>query len=97
MTERRVNVAGEVESCLATSLALLSEEGVKEVRHYLHHGEPELALERLLLELMAQERAPVGFDFNEWLELARRAGLDKDAVLDANVLEKFIAWSRQRR
>ena len=87
----------EAANCLSASLTLLSEEGVKEVRHYLDHGEPEMALEGLLIELIGQDGTPDPFDYDEWIAIARQAGLDTDPVFDPEILLKFSAWAARRK
>lgn len=80
----------------AESLAILEDcrdalgaETAKAVRHYLDHDEYEMAVEGLCLDLLARESPTV--DWQRCLSLARRVGLDKVSVFDAEFWVKLSA------
>ncbi len=89
--------AARVEDLFAESLPLLQQEAIDTIRHYLEHGEHEMAFEVLALSLITGELYPSGFIGPAWSELAVELGLDKDAVLDAAILEKLDAWIQAGR
>lgn len=80
---------------ISVSLPLLSREiARKEVLHFYEHGEFEMAFEGLLLELMSEDRRPVEFSFEEWGDVIREIGLDKQSVFDSEFWPKFQAWAQ---
>jgi hypothetical protein len=67
------------------------------VYHYLDHGEPEMAMEGLLIELINTNRYPVSFDISQWESVAHACGLPEGGVFDAVVWKKFCAWKDRYR
>ena len=90
-TDARVRVLYEA------SAPLLSEDAAKGVLHYLEHGEPEMALEGLVLELIAANAAPAGIEFTVWEALARELHLDDEPIFDGEFWRKFTDWGRRAR
>ncbi|MEM7245847.1 MAG: hypothetical protein AAF533_10920 [Acidobacteriota bacterium] len=71
---------------------LVDGDGQKEVRHYLEHGEPEMAFEGLMLELMTGDRFPSEVEFSDLQAMARAFRLDEESVFDGDFWEKFCRW-----
>lgn len=80
-----------IETLVRKTLSALPEDGAKEVEHYLEHGEIEMALEGLLIELTVQGYVPEGTSFSELLLSAVELGLDREQVFDVNLWQKFLA------
>ena len=76
--------------------SFLPEEGLKEVQHYIDHGEPAMAFEGLLLELMKIDKVPVSYNYSEWANLIHVLGLDTDSVFDGHLWQKFQEWGRNK-
>ena len=74
----------------------ISAEGAAQVAHYLEHGEPEMALEGLVLELIQADETPPEFVFVVWENLARRMRLNEDPVFDGEFWRKFMDWGKKR-
>ena len=51
----------EVRSCVEACSNVLPPEGLTEVRHFLDHGEYEMAFEGLVLELIQNDATPAAF------------------------------------
>ena len=78
---------------LVTSCSdLLSQPGLREVRHFLEHGEYEMAFEGLVLELMTTDRTPPDFSGREWLALGEQLGLRTESVFVADFWPRFCEW-----
>lgn len=80
-----------IEKCVA----ILDAESIKEVWHFYDHGEYEMALEGLLIELTTARKYPSNYDFNQLNELVLYYDLKNEAVFDVNIWEKYICWSKQ--
>lgn len=90
-TETRV---GEI---IGACRSILSGDAMEGVDHYDEHGEPEMAFEGLLIELMQADVVPPTYDYDAWCALGRDCGLDEDCVFDAELWTKFVAWGRAKR
>ncbi len=73
----------------------LDAEDVQSVVHLLEHGEPEMAFEGLVLDLIAADAYPENFQFAEWDALAKDLGLNKEAVFDGDFWSKFTKWGQK--
>ena len=64
---------------------------------YLDHGEVEIALEGLIIELMASNEIPIGFRVADLKSLAIDLGLRDDPVLLAmdGRWAKFESWPEE--
>jgi hypothetical protein len=72
--------------------SILPDDALKEVDHLFEHGEPAMAFEGLVIELMQADVVPPPYDFDEWCALARDCGLDDDPVFDGAFWMKFVTW-----
>lgn len=86
----------EVRSCVEASANVLSSEGLKEVRHFLEHGEYEMAFEGLVLELIQNDATPTGFSASKWLSVAEGLGLRVESVVVGNFWAQLAAWVASR-
>lgn len=91
-----MDVAMRVAEIIGACRSVLSDEAIEGVDHYYEHGEPEMAFEGLLIELMKADAAPPTFDYDAWCALGRDCGLDEDCVFDAELWTKFLAWGKAR-
>lgn len=80
-----------IEKCVA----ILDTESIDEVWHFYQHGEYEMALEGLLIELTSVGKYPSNYDFNQLGELVSYYDLKNEAVFDANIWEKYISWRKR--
>lgn len=85
----------DVYSTIEVCLPFLPDDGAKEVRRYLEHGEPELAFEGCILELIRANRLPSGIAFSKLSALAKGLGLDEEPVFDGEFWVKFRRWGEQ--
>lgn len=67
---------------------------LKEVRHYFDHGEYEMALEGLLIELIHAKKHPKNFNYVEWEEMTKNYNLDKESIFDDDIWDKFVKWGQ---
>ena len=74
---------------------LLDSESINEVRHFYNHGEYEMALEGLLIELISAGKHPSDYDFSQLNELVIYYDLKNEAVFDVNIYEKYICWRKR--
>lgn len=81
-----------VAQCLDDSRDVLSVSGAEEWGHFLDHAEYEMALEGLVLELIASDSMPRRFDGNAWESLGRDLGLEQESVWDEDFWRKFQVW-----
>ncbi|QDT42989.1 hypothetical protein Pan241w_30840 [Gimesia alba] len=87
----------DVVNLIASCRSLLALEAMSGVDHYLNHGEPEMAFEGLLIELMKANRLPESFHSIHWEQMARSAGLiDEGGVFDYEIWNKFSVWYADR-
>jgi hypothetical protein len=92
-----MDAAERVRLFYEASSALISEDAAEGVRHYLEHGEHEMALEGLALELIAAKAAPAGIEFSAWEALARELHLDDEPTFDGDFWRKFTEWGQRAR
>lgn len=85
----------DVRSMLEACLPMLPDDGAKEVRHYLEHGEPAMAFEGCMIELISGGGLPPGVTFSGLAAIAGRLGLDKESVFDGEFWIKFCRWGEQ--
>ncbi|OMH38970.1 hypothetical protein [Motiliproteus sp. MSK22-1] len=77
-----INIANKkVSSLLNQCRAVLCEDVICEVVHYIKHGEPEIAFEGLLIELMQVDELPQNVDKISCIELGKHLNLDSESVL----------------
>jgi hypothetical protein len=81
-----------LEQYIISSENLLSNEDIKEVKHYFNHSEYEIAFEGLLIELIKLEKYPKDFNFLEWKALGEHFKLDKEFVFDETIWKEFLMW-----
>jgi hypothetical protein len=70
----------------------ISSEGLDSVLHYFNHGEYEMSLEGLVIELIASGKYPDNFNFQEWSEFAKECHLDTDSVFNDGFWMDFLKW-----
>lgn len=75
---------------------ILSSDAMEGIDHYAEHGEPAMAFEGLLIELMKADVVPPTFDHDAWCALGRACGLDDDCVFDAESWTKFLVWGKAK-
>ena len=83
-----------VDQLIAESSDLISAAGLAEVRHYVAHGEYEIALEGLVLELIQAGERPSPFDYARWSALIVELGLQEESALVGDFWERFQAWAQ---
>ena len=67
----------------------------REVMHFYIHGEFEMSLEGLLIELIKYDRKTITFSLSQIKELCLYYGIDKESVFDYYIWEKFCKWCNQ--
>lgn len=85
----------DVKSTLEACIPFIPQDGAKEVRHYLDYGEPEMAFEGCMLELIKANRLPTGIAFSKLSVLARELGLHNESVFDGEFWINFCGWGEQ--
>lgn len=70
----------------------LDTETINEVMHYYKHGEYEMALEGLLIEMMKTNSHPKKFWGDEIIDLVLYYRLNLESVFDYNFWENFLKW-----
>ncbi|MFP3387635.1 hypothetical protein [Brevibacillus sp. SIMBA_040] len=83
-----------LENSILSSKELLTSNDLEEVMHFYKHAEYEMAFEGFLIEPISVRRYPSNFDYLEWKELGEYYQLDKDAVFDEFIWEKFMQWGK---
>ena len=90
-----MNLEEDVRLAIEACLPLLPDDGAKEVRHYLDHGEPEMAFEGCMLELISANQLPSDIGFAKLCALARGLGLEEESVFDGEFWSKFCRWGEE--
>ncbi len=85
-------ITNDVEALLKANHDLVGPDAVTAVTDYLEHGEPEMALEGLCLELMKHKREAVRVNREYLLDLVRRAGLDQEPTFEPEFWHKLDAF-----
>lgn len=70
----------------------LDEETINEVMHFYMHGEYEMALEGLLIEMIKISKYPENVSREEIVELTVFYRLNIESVFDYNFWERFLEW-----
>lgn len=70
----------------------ISNDANNAVEHYLSHAEYEMALEGLLLEIMAVRPIDVQVDWPCYVRLARQLRLDVESVFEGAFWERFTTF-----
>ncbi len=86
----------DVAAFVALSKDMIDAEGLREVRHYLNHGEHEMAFEGLVLELIKSDGTPRKFDGAAWLRLAEQLGLREESVWVGDFWTQLTTWVEGR-
>lgn len=73
----------------------IDKKGFKEVKKYYNYGEFEVALEGLIIELIAAKKYPEEFNPEEWKKIAIDFELNNETVLDDNSWENFLNWCNE--
>lgn len=84
----------QLRTFIDASKYLIAPDGLDSVEHYFDVSEFEMAFEGLILELINSSKYPDGFNYSEWMRLAKHYGLDLDPVFDARFWDKFEAWGQ---
>lgn len=79
----------EIASLLQQCVGILCSEAIREVQHYVEHGEPEMAFEGLFIELIEVGKIPKSVDKVSCLQLGVYLKLDVESVLDDAFWMKF--------
>ncbi len=86
----------QISEIIRACRSVLPDDAMKEVDHFFTHGEPEMAFEGLVIELMKADVVPPTYDYDEWCGLARDLGLDEDSVFDGEFWTKFVTWGKAK-
>lgn len=86
----------EVMRCVKECADVLPTEALKEVRHFLEHGEFEMAFEGLVLELIENDATPAGFSASKWMSVAEALGLRTESVFVGDFWDRLGAWAEDR-
>ena len=70
----------------------LDEEAKQEVMHFYSHGEYEMSLEGLLLEMIKIQKYPSNIAKERISELAVYYHLDSESVFDYEFWKKYLIW-----
>lgn len=70
----------------------IDDESINEVMHFYRHGEYEMALEGLLIEMMKINKYPKNFTLNSVNDLVIYYHLNIESVFDYYFGEKFEKW-----
>lgn len=70
----------------------LDRESVDEVMHFYNHGEYEMALEGLVIELIKVHKSPNCLNLDMLNELVLHYRLNVESVFDYYFWEKFTKW-----
>ena len=89
------SVEARIGEIICSCRTILPDSAMREVDHYFANGEPEMAFEGLVIELMNADVVPPTYDFKEWRALMRDTGIDVDPVFDGDFWQKFVAWARK--
>ncbi len=73
----------ETEKVLSNFRTMLPEDSVEAIKHYLEHGEVEIALEGLCIDLISEGLMSLS-DLYQLKSMAREVGLDRESVLRAD-------------
>lgn len=73
----------------------LSPEVLTGIEHYLKHGELEMVVELLFLEMINKNLKFPSDTKSDWINLAKDLELDKDSVFEYTFWEKFNAYLSQ--
>ena len=73
---------------------ILNKGAKDEIWHYYTHGEFEMALEGLLIEVCDKETYPHNYDISKIIELATHYKLNEDSVFDNHIWKKIIKWAK---
>lgn len=70
----------------------LDEESAKEIMHYFNHGEYEMSLEGLMLEMTYNCYYPRNYSISDVIDLCHYYKLDKENVFDDKIWIKIKMW-----
>lgn len=73
----------------------LDEEAVNEIMHFYMHGEYEMALEGLLIEMIKINKYPENVSKDRIVELVVFYHLNIESVFEYNFWERFLEWISQ--
>lgn len=74
----------------------LDKESVEEVMHFYSHGEYEMALEGLIIEMMKAQKYPKSYNMDVLNELVLYYRLNIESVFDYYFWEKFTKWISEK-
>lgn len=72
--------------------AYLDNESISEVMHFYVHGEYEMSLEGLMVEMIKGEKYPPNTSVNAIKELVLHYHLNTESVFCYNFWEVFLQW-----
>ena len=70
----------------------IDKESFEEVMHFYSHGEYEMALEGLLIEMVKARKYPKSYNLDEINDLVLCYRLNIESVFDYYFWEKFTKW-----
>ena len=81
----------QLRAILEKCSALLGDESTGAVEHYLDHDEYEMALEGLIIDLLAAGRLPSDLKWSDLVALGYRLNLDKESTFDPSAWPRLLA------
>ena len=73
----------------------LDREAIDEVMHFYNHGEFEMALEGLLIEMINAKEYPKKCQISDVISLCYYYKIDKESVFDSEIWNKFLNWKKE--
>lgn len=74
----------------------LDKESVDEVMHFYNHGEYEMALEGLIIEMLKAQKYPKNYTIDILNELVLYYRLNIESVFDYHFWEKYTKWISEK-
>ena len=73
----------------------LDEVSIREVMHFFAHGEYEMSLEGLMIEMIKRQKYPCNISTNSIKELVVHYRLNEESVFLHNFWEMFSEWIKK--
>lgn len=70
----------------------LDGEAMDEVMHFYNHGEYEMALEGVLIEMINIKKYPKRYQISDVINLCYYYKIDKESVFDSEIWDKVSSW-----
>ena len=89
-----IDINIQIKKIIHDSSKIISKDAIKEIKHFYEHGEYEMALEGLIIELMKSNVVPDNYNYTEWCELIQSIGLDEEPNFYGDFWVKFTEWGK---